>query len=121
MKLSVIHELYPFNKEWRNVLVKSILFGVSIFLFLFIFQPFGLSNYQAENKVFHLLGYGIVTSLVLFLNSLFFSLLFPKWYSESCWTVGKNILFVLINFFFIGSVSVHLKLNFLQIKDYRNR
>lgn len=93
MKQKLLKEPYPLNHSLQKVLWTSLLFGLFIFLFLLLFQPFGLNNYHAENKVWQILGYGLLTSIILLLNSLLFSKAFPFWYSERRWTVGKNIFY----------------------------
>lgn len=102
MNWSVLQESYPFNSGWKKDVLSALLFGSFIFLFLLIFQPFGLSNYSSTTKTWELAGYGLVTSGTLLLNNNFFSLLFPKWYSKPCWTVGKNITYTTYIFFCIG-------------------
>jgi len=102
MNLKVHHQPYPFNASKKRALFTALSFGLFIFLFLFLFQPFGLTNYSSPTKVLELAGYGLVTALLLFLNVLLFSSMFPKWYSEKKWTVGKNILFTVWILFLIG-------------------
>ena len=73
-----------------------------MFLFLILFQPFGLPNYRNDHKTFHLLIYGGITTFSMLLSNAFFTLLFPGWYNRRNWTVGKNILYILWMFFLIG-------------------
>lgn len=102
MILKIVKEPYPFNKSLKKEILSAVVFGLFVFLFLQIFQPFGLSNYRSESKTFELAGYGLVTFTVLLANNLLFSLLFPQWYSRATWTVGKNILYTTYMFFCIG-------------------
>mgnify|MGYP000580841126 CR=1 FL=1 len=97
MNWKTLNQPYPFNNELKKELLSSLLFGLFIFLFLIIFQPFGLSNYRSESKVLNLAGYGMVTTVVLFLLSRLSGVILPQWYSQKTWTVGKNILFTLID------------------------
>ncbi|KAA3650387.1 MAG: LytTR family transcriptional regulator [Bacteroidetes bacterium] len=102
MNWNVLHEPYPFNESIKKATLSALSFGLFIFLFLWVFQPFGLINYQAENKTILLMGYGLVTALVLISNYLIFSLFFKKWFSLKSWTVSKNILYTTWVFFTIG-------------------
>lgn len=102
MKWKIFHEPYPFDPSLKKSFFSSLLFGAFIFLFLILFQPFGLRNYEHEYKVFHLLGYGLVTSACLFSSNLFFSLFLKDWFSKAKWTVGKNVIYTLWVFFLIG-------------------
>jgi len=103
MKWKILQEPYPFDNSIKKVVLSSLFFGLFIFLFLFFFQPFGLTNYQSEHKTIQLLGYGLVTSFCLFSANFFFRICFPVWFHASTWTVLKNILFTLFVFFLIGT------------------
>jgi len=102
MKWNVLNQPYPFDVSVKKTFVYSISFGLFIFLFLAVFQPFGLSNYHSETKIWELSGYGWVTALLLFFNTVLFSFLLPNWYTEKNWTVGKNIFFTVWVIFTIG-------------------
>ncbi len=116
MKLKLLKEPYPFDESPKKHLVTAVLFGLFVFLFLFFFEPFGLSNYQSENKAWHLLGYGAVTACSLLFSYHLFRLVFPNWFSKESWNVGKNILYSTWMFFFIGSsnLAYSVSLDFLR-------
>ncbi len=94
-----VHELliqpYPCldaeRSVWQNIL-RSGITGLFIALFLIIFQPFGINNWQTDYKVLYLLGFGAVTWLCLLILRLGFVKLFPSFFSEKNWTVGKEII-----------------------------
>jgi len=69
----------------------SLVFGSFIFLFLIIFQPFGISNIH-ENKISYLAGFLVITFLVMFLNSMILPLILKKIFNPDNWTILKNIL-----------------------------
>jgi hypothetical protein len=102
MKRKLLKEPFPLDHSPQKALWTSFLFGLFIFLFLLFFQPFGLNNYQSENKLWQILGYGVLTSVVLLLNNFLFSSFFSSWYSEERWTVGKNVLYTSWVLFCIG-------------------
>lgn len=122
MKSSIFKQAYPFENSWKKSISKAFVFGLFIFLFLQIFQPFGLHNYQSELKTVQLLGYGGVTFVTLLLSNILASILLPKWFSKSKWTVGKNILYTLWMFLLIGfvnlSYSVYLDFLSLSFKGF---
>ncbi|HCS21543.1 MAG TPA: hypothetical protein DIW47_13450 [Bacteroidetes bacterium] len=103
MNSGFLKQLYPFNASIRKQLIRAGLFGLFIFLFLWLFQPFGLQEYQNHYKHLHLLGYGVITPAIMLGSHLIFTLFFPAWYQRSNWTTGKNILYVLWVFFAIGT------------------
>ena len=87
--------------SWRNALA----FGAFIFLFLFLFQPFGMSEYPgALWKV--ALGYGATcTAMMLVLNGLI-PLAMPKFFAGAQWTVGREIGWTLVNVALIGFANL---------------
>ncbi len=102
MNTNILHQAYPFKSSLKSHGLQAFYFGLFIFIFLVIFQPFGLQQYQNPNKTPILAGYGLLTSICMMGSNLLFSFLFPAWYSRKTWTVGKNILYVLWVFFLIG-------------------
>jgi hypothetical protein len=89
------------SKRW----LMCFLFGLFVFLFLFVFQPFGLNSYpQGVLKLS--LGYGLTTFVVMaILNIAVFSLL-PDYFNEEHWTVGKDLGWSIINISVIGLANV---------------
>lgn len=89
------------SKRW----LMSFLFGLFVFLFLFVFQPFGLNSYpQGVLKLS--LGYGLTTFVAMaILNIAVFSLL-PHYFNEERWTVGKELTWSIINIAVIGLANV---------------
>lgn len=102
MRRNILFQPYPFNPSKKRAVINALIFGLFIFLFLTLFQPFGLNNYQSETKTLELAGYGLVTSTLLIFNTYLFSIVLPNWYTEKKWTVGKNILFTIWVLFMIG-------------------
>ena len=88
---------YPIlYQRWKAVVLPSAV----IFLILYLLQPFGISEMQ-YNKFPVLLGYGVVTLLASALAVYLFPLLFPAYYREERWTLGKNLLNILITCFMV--------------------
>jgi DNA-binding LytR/AlgR family response regulator len=80
-----LKQSYPLpNQNWKTAAV----IGVAISLLMLFMQPFGMSSFNFPNKTFFLLGYGLVTFLVLSINLLFIIKLF----SESKWNIKRQIL-----------------------------
>ena len=70
---------YPeLRARWKTVVLPSLL----VFFILYVFQPFGISRMEG-NKLLVLAGYAVPA-------------LFPAWYREERWTVGKEILSTLL-------------------------
>jgi len=54
------------------------------------------------SKILILLGYGLVTFLVLLINLIIIESIFPKAFSEKNWTIGKEFLWLMWIIFSIG-------------------
>jgi DNA-binding LytR/AlgR family response regulator len=90
---------FPVNDHaWKNILFISIFIPV----FLFLFQPFGLSSYEGKNKILFIIGYGAVTFIIAILIQVFLPLLFKNTFAEKNWNIGKNIINMLFTIFMIG-------------------
>ena len=95
--IPLLSQPYPHNALFsRYWLLVSAGAGGFIALFLIVFQPFGASYWQHPDKNLILAGYGLVTFLCLSGISFAMPLLFKRWYSEANWTVGKEILGVVL-------------------------
>ncbi|GAB3559612.1 LytR/AlgR family response regulator transcription factor [Spirosoma fluminis] len=93
---------YPSEERpWRQ-LRKAAIIGLFVGVFLVVFQPFGLNNWETANKAWKVLGFGLVTFLLTAFNFLFWQQLFPKQFSDQHWTVGREILLVTCNILLIA-------------------
>ena len=79
----------------------SLAFGLFIFVFLLFFQPFGLSNMDT-NKSLYVLGFGLITSVVMLANYTIIPRMLPRVFDADEWTAGKDILYVLWIIIIIG-------------------
>lgn len=76
-------------------------FGTFVFLFLVIFEPFGLGT--LPRAVWPVaLGYGATCGLVMWLVGLASPRLLPTWFNELRWTTGRQILWILLNIACVG-------------------
>lgn len=96
--LKYLRSPYPvFYQRWKITLISSAI----VFLILVLLQPFGISNIQ-HNKLLILIGYMAVTALSLCIPVYLLPFLFPRYYREENWTVGKYLINILFIFFFIS-------------------
>ena len=82
------------NSSKHNILLS---FGVGcfIFLFLYIFQPYSISN-TLNNKLLYTAGFGFITFV---LKSFFFTippLIFKEYFRDENWTVGRHIMLLIL-------------------------
>lgn len=95
-----LNKPYPHTlNKWKIVLFVS---GF-IFLFLLIFQPFGINQIHNERKIFILLGYGLVTGIALIFCQFFLPLVFKNWFKDENWTVKSHLSFMAIIILSIGT------------------
>ena len=93
--LKLFNQPYPTEESVTRRLVKACAVGAFVGLFLLIFQPFNLNEWQTDNKPVKILGFGVVTALVMLANYFLLPALSPRYFSDDRWTVGKGIVRVL--------------------------
>ena len=92
---------FPFVETVRDKVFLSLSFGGFIYVFLLLFQPFGIANISFYKPVF-VLGYGAITFLIVLASFL----LYPKISSDfdpDKWTVKK-----MFNYTFVQIISIAL-------------
>lgn len=115
--VSCLSKPAPFNKKpWVVILVSSIL----VCFLIGIFQPFGISHFDKQTKIFVVIGFTSVTAIMTAIVGYLFPYLFKSFYNQSTWTLGKtiinNMLIILLislgNSLFDWSVGHHLQKTF---------
>ncbi len=95
----ILNQPYPLKagKEYhRAKLREAVLFGLFVWLFLVFFQPFNISNWSHPQKQLYLAIFGLITTFsLLFIWFVVFGL-FPNFFSESKWTVAREIILLLL-------------------------
>lgn len=76
-----------------------------VFLFLLIFQPFGLSQVP-EGLIKIVLGFGLITFGVMAVLNVALVPFFPSYFSEERWTVLREIWWNIINVLLIGLANI---------------
>lgn len=99
--------------------------GFFIFLFLYLFQPFGINNIE-NNMLLYTCGFGLVTFTVQGIFFLIFPYFFKSFFDDDNWTVGKNILFLFLlilmitfaNWYFNSLIQNTNSVGLLSLKDF---
>ena len=99
--LDTLYKPYPINDSIKSRVAYSFVFGLFVFLFLYIFKPFEL-NFLKSNFFTKTLGYGLVCFLVMLILNVFLYKTFPVFFSESKWTVKREIFWSVVNLTCIG-------------------
>jgi hypothetical protein len=98
----------PFRQPYRETGTRKskfytiLFFGLFIFLFLYLFKPFGVSTIRpVVNQLFITMGFGVITSFVL----LVFKFLIEPLVVDEKWTLGKDIIWDVIIASSIGAAN----------------
>lgn len=98
---SVFARPYGLNTGISTHVRVALIFGLFVFLFLFIFRPFKIDTYSGSLLLFTL-GYGAVTTILMLLLNVLSKYVLVSFFSEECWTVGKEIFWTCLNLFVIA-------------------
>lgn len=98
---SKLKQPYLIKDSVGDKLKMSIIYGVFVFLFLYVFQPFGLNTLGGE-LLNVCLAYGAITTLAIIILNIITTPLFPKFFDEQNWNTGKEISWTIVNILAIG-------------------
>lgn len=83
---------FPLQEAGHNKYIHNFLFAAFIYLFLLIFQPFGISDIQ-HYKAVYLLGFFLITFIISLLSEWLLPLIFRTAFNPENWTI-KKVLFL---------------------------
>lgn len=92
---------YQTVNSYRGRVLRCLIFGAFVFLFLFVFRPFGLAELGAS-LCWITAGYGLVCTVVMLLLNVALVPVMPRFFVEESWTIGKELAWTVVNIFFIG-------------------
>lgn len=113
---SYLAQPYPFNADPRNYFKVVLVFTAFVGGFLAFFQPFGINNLPGHQPWLVSAGFAAVTfvSLLIFLG---LTQLFPSYFQEDDWTLGRELFFSLLNFLLVGHANF-LFIKFAWLREY---
>ncbi|MCY7359239.1 MAG: LytTR family transcriptional regulator [Rudanella sp.] len=117
--LSVLRQPYTVFDPTLVQIRGAGLIGLFIGLFLLVFQPFGLSQWETDLKWLKIVGFGAITFVFTSIHFTFWPALFPRFFTEQRWTVGRAISYILINILLIA-VGNFLYIGFLLELPFRS-
>jgi len=91
----------------RSQLITGIIIGLSVFLILALFQPFGTFGFNMPHKFLFLAGYGVICSLVYSTYYTLIMLLFKKWFAPLKWNVVREMVTLVPVLFLISLASLY--------------
>lgn len=101
---SWLNKPYPLMENTNEKIWISVSFAVFIYLFLLLFQPFGVADIETSIPVY-LLGFFFVTLLVMLFSLLALPKIFPQVFEQEKWVIKKSILFYSIMVLCIGILN----------------
>jgi hypothetical protein len=104
MKKGWLQKPYYWDSTPSAALKLSALFGFFVFLFLTVFQPFGIRG-MPGSFLGVTAGFGALTFGVMLILNIVVPLIVPTYFEEERWTVGKEILYALVNLWAIGTAN----------------
>jgi DNA-binding LytR/AlgR family response regulator len=99
---ATLNKSYPLEERKTAQLKLAFVFGIIVFLLLFLFNPFGAKRDILLNAVYA----GALTFIAIVFNFLVLFPLFPQFFKEEKWTIGREIIFTLIIVITIGSFNI---------------
>ena len=93
---------FPLIEKKRHRIFVSLLFSFSVFVFLIIFQPFGLEDIKYYKPIF-IAGFFVITLIVLLAHFFITPIIFTNFYNFDKWTVKKELISI---FTIIAVISV---------------
>lgn len=85
--------------------ITSILIGLFVFLFLSIFQPFGIDITFTKDLI-DMAIFGIISTVAMLFNFFVLPFLFPKFFDETKWDILHMIIFVFLIIFTVSFLNV---------------
>jgi LytTr DNA-binding domain len=104
--LKILQQPYPYSDPDKRKIFLSLGAGFFIGLFLIYFEPFGITELHSPNKSLILSSYGIITSATMLFLYFIVPKTFPNYFKEENWTVGREILFLMMNLILIAIFNV---------------
>jgi LytTr DNA-binding domain len=104
--LKILQQPYPHLDSDRRKIFLSLGSGFFVGLFLIYFEPFGINELNSPNKILVLSGYGIITSATMLFLYFVVPKIFPNYFKEENWTVGREIFFFMLNFTSIALFNI---------------
>lgn len=103
--MKFLQQPFPHDASLRGAVRTSAGFAIFIFVFLLIFRPFNMDSSTTGSMVLSCAIFGAVTFIGIFTMDVVLDWLFPNAFNEKNWTVGKQILNILLVLLLIGTLN----------------
>jgi hypothetical protein len=86
-----LNKPFPAFERKKHKIIASLLFSLFVFVFLLIFQPFGLDNIPFYKPIY-ISGFFFITLIALLIRYFIVPAIFPRYHDADNWTVRKNLV-----------------------------
>ncbi|MCK5170713.1 MAG: LytTR family transcriptional regulator [Bacteroidales bacterium] len=101
--MKFLNKPYPFNDDLKYNSKLIFFISIGVLVFLYLFQPLDVSLMDNKQKLYVVVGLGVITFLSLSLNLLILPSLFPGIFIKGIWNIKKEILW---NIWILSTISV---------------
>ena len=101
--LKFLNKPYPYNDDLKYNSKLIFFISIGVLIFLYLFQPLDVSSMDNKQKIYVVIGLGVITFLSLSLNLLIMPSLFPKIFLKKVWNIKKEIIW---NIWILSTISV---------------
>ncbi len=116
---TLLNKPFPEEESWLDTFKTSALFSAFLFYFLYVFEPFGLSELGAD-KFRILLGFGLMTLIGLLFYEFLIRQVFKWKGGQVQWTYGKWIWYNTGLLFFLSLANfLFIRIVFFGYIDWR--
>lgn len=93
---TMLQKPYPSHGSLKSRVTFVILSGIIVFAIMYIFKPFGLSEFKHDQIVLYAFGYGLVTWIATTIFLIILPLVCPSCFEDSRWNIVKELVFTLM-------------------------
>jgi hypothetical protein len=92
--LAILKSPYPADSSPLAAVFYGLGSGLFVTLFFAAFEPFGFFLLPRTPRWTLYIGYGLITGLAIILNNLLLPRVWPRFFKEENWSLGRQILFM---------------------------
>ncbi|MBA2611979.1 MAG: LytTR family transcriptional regulator [Bacteroidetes bacterium] len=96
MFFTFLNKPFPRSEVDKRSFITNFFVGCFVALFLIVFEPFDIAQWQTDKKELKLIGFGLVSFVIPILVSSIIARIIHKKPVEDNWTIGKEIIVILI-------------------------
>lgn len=96
MILSFLNKPFPKSEIDKRTVINNFFVGCFVALFLIVFEPFRIGEWQDKSKIIKLAGFGLISFVIPTLVAIIIARSIHKKTIEDNWTVGREIAAILI-------------------------